>query len=337
MSSGLKFRPGVSGGQRMARRRTPQAASATRGGLAGHSGLHSADGAVRQRAAGAVRVGAGRHAAARGRIPQRSGARGAGGLWPGRRRSLFRRRSDDPAQPGGSERRRAGQAAAARSVRRRAWWLGQGVRTPTDACRLAFKDATLFTAFAESRFLVGSEAVYARFARRFQREAHRHWRGVWTAIERARQDERAQFGETVYLLEPNVKRSPGGLRDMQLIRWLGFARYGQSDPDSLQRMGAISKEDRVTLRSATEFLLRVRNEFHFHAGKAQDVLGRTEQVRIAAAFGYAGSRGHVAGRTIHAGIFPAYAGGEQHSRRGSPAKLDPGLGWAICWPRFSAI
>ncbi len=68
--------------------------------------------------------------------------------------------------------------------------VGQGVRTPTDACKLALKDATLFTAFAESRFLVGGEAVYAQFARRFQRKAHRHWRGVWTAIERARQDER---------------------------------------------------------------------------------------------------------------------------------------------------
>ncbi len=95
----------------------------------------------------------------------------------------------------------------------------------------------------------------------------------------------------MYLLEPNVKRSPGGLRDVQLIRWLGFARYGQSDPDSLQGVGAILKEDRVTLRSATEFLLRVRNEIHFHAGKPQDVLGRSEQVRIAAEFHYAGSEG----------------------------------------------
>ena len=42
----------------------------------------------------------------------------------------------------------------------------------------------------------------------------------------ARREERSQYGETVYLLEPNVKRSRGGLRDIQLLRWVGFARYG---------------------------------------------------------------------------------------------------------------
>ena len=172
--------------------------------------------------------------------------------------------------------------------------VGQGVRTPREAQRMAFRDATVFTALAEGRFLAGSEAVYQRFARPFQREANRRWRGTWNAIERARREERSQFGETVYLLEPNLKRSPGGLRDIQLIRWLGFARYGHSDPDALQMMGAIAKEDQRALRRATEFLLHVRNEMHFAAGKPQDVLGRMEQVRIAAAFGFTGAEGLLA-------------------------------------------
>ena len=58
------------------------------------------------------------------------------------------------------------------------------------------------------------------------------------AIEKARDEERGQYGETVYLLEPNVKRSRGGLRDIQLLRWIGFVRYGATDPDGLQLRGA---------------------------------------------------------------------------------------------------
>ncbi len=95
----------------------------------------------------------------------------------------------------------------------------------------------------------------------------------------------------MYLLEPNIKRSPGGLRDIQLLRWVGFARYGEAAPDGLQLMGELSKEDEIALRRALEFLLRIRNELHFHARKEHDVLDRAEQVRIAAAFGYRGSAG----------------------------------------------
>ena len=89
-----------------------------------------------------------------------------------------------------------------------------------------------------------------------------------------------------------MKRSRGGLRDIQLMRWLGFARYGEADPDQLQMMGAIAKEDqRAPCAGRREFLLHVRNEMHFAAGKPQDVLGRMEQVRIAAALGFAGTEG----------------------------------------------
>lgn len=167
--------------------------------------------------------------------------------------------------------------------------LGQSVRTPHDACKLALKDATIFTALLESRHVAGSQPLFDRFAHRFRRAAMHHWRRMIGAVERARAEERAQFGETVYLLEPNIKRSPGGLRDIQLLRWVGFARYGQAEPAALMMMDVLSREDQQLLRQASEFLLRLRNEMHFFAGKSHDVLERAEQVRLAEAFDYDGT------------------------------------------------
>ncbi len=167
--------------------------------------------------------------------------------------------------------------------------LGQSVRTPRDACRWALKDATIFTSLAESRFLAGEQALFDRFLRRFRKASMRHWRRMIGAIEKARLAERAQFGETVYLLEPNVKRSPGGLRDVQLLRWVGFARYGQSEPEALRLMGVLARDDHRAIRRATEFLLHLRNEMHFHAGKAHDSLERAEQVRIAEVLRFEGT------------------------------------------------
>ncbi|HZZ27409.1 MAG TPA: [protein-PII] uridylyltransferase, partial [Pirellulales bacterium] len=162
--------------------------------------------------------------------------------------------------------------------------LGQSVRTMSEACKLGLKDPTIFTSLAESRLLTGSQPLFESFQAKFQKAAKRHWRGLVRAIEESRRQERERFGETVYLLEPNVKRSPGGLRDIQLLRWVGFARYGEATPDGLQLMGELSKADETGLRRALELLLRVRNELHFHAEKEQDVLGRSEQVRMAKVF-----------------------------------------------------
>src|SRR5262245_56413964 len=99
--------------------------------------------------------------------------------------------------------------------------LGHSVRTVEQACELAAKDATICTSLVESRLLAGSEPLFARFLQKFQHRLRRRAAGLIRGIAASREEERVQFGETVYLLEPNVKRSPGGLRDYQLLRWVG--------------------------------------------------------------------------------------------------------------------
>lgn len=169
--------------------------------------------------------------------------------------------------------------------------LGHSVRTPAQAQSLALSDATICTSLVESRFLTGNEELFERFLTRFQARVQRHPGRLLRAIEQARAEERQQYGDTIYLLEPNVKRSPGGLRDIHLLRWIGAVRHGTPDPDGLQLRGALGPADRGALGRGSEFLLRLRNELHFHAGKGHDVLSRAEQLRIAAKFGYEGAGG----------------------------------------------
>src|SRR6185437_6151867 len=169
--------------------------------------------------------------------------------------------------------------------------LGQSARTPVQACQLARKDPIIWTSLVEARYLAGSASLFAAFFRRFQKQAQRRSASLIAAVEKARGEERLQYGETVYLLEPNVKRSRGGLRDIQLIRWIGFARFGAVDPQALLARGALLAEDVAVLGGAAEFLLRLRNEMHFHARKSIDSLDRAEQVRLAAVYGYAGDAG----------------------------------------------
>ncbi len=145
------------------------------------------------------------------------------------------------------------------------------------------------TSLVESRFLAGNEKLFKAFFEKFERRTRSRYKSLFGAIHEARRKERRQYGETVYLLEPNVKRTSGGLRDLQLVRWLGFARYGAAAPDALALTGAIRKSDHSVLREASEFLLRLRNELHFQAGKSNDVLDRSEQLRLAQLYGYQGT------------------------------------------------
>lgn len=159
--------------------------------------------------------------------------------------------------------------------------LGHSVRTIRQACRLAWQDPIICSSLLDSRFVMGDRRLFERFWQVYTNAVRRRAAALVPAIQQARTEERLRYGETVYLLEPNIKRSRGGLRDAHLVGWIGRVRWGASDPSELVRLGVLGAEDAAALEQAVAFLLWLRNELHFHAGKAGDVLSRAEQLRIA--------------------------------------------------------
>ncbi|QDT02457.1 Bifunctional uridylyltransferase/uridylyl-removing enzyme [Rubripirellula lacrimiformis] len=168
---------------------------------------------------------------------------------------------------------------------------GLSIRSASEACRLAWVDPIVYSSLAESRLLAGSLQLYKRYFDAFRHGAMRRSKRIIHDIVAARREERTKWGETSYLLRPNVKRSRGALRDIQLIRWIGFARYGETDLDRLLKLGALPEDDYRNVRQAYTFMLRLRNEIHFREGKSQDVLDRPAQMEIAQQWGYVGTEG----------------------------------------------
>ena len=164
--------------------------------------------------------------------------------------------------------------------------LGHSVRTPNEAVQLARTDAVICTSLIDARLLLGNRELFETFRSGFEAMVRKNSKSLCRTFLDARRDERDQYGETLYLLEPHVKRSRGGIRDMNLLRWLGFAEHGISDPDRLHLAGALSKLDYRRLQLARDYLLRLRNEMHFHAGSSHDLLNRAEQMRIAEWLGH---------------------------------------------------
>ena len=169
--------------------------------------------------------------------------------------------------------------------------LGQSLRTVDEAISMARDDAMICTSLIESRLLVGDQPLFDAFRDAFEKMVCRRDRSMCASFIESRRAERDQYGETVYLLEPNIKRSRGALRDLHLLRWLWFTQTGVSDIDRLRSKGVISTFDHRRLLSSREFLLRVRNDMHFHASSSNDAMNRGEQLRLADKLGYHGAEG----------------------------------------------
>ncbi len=160
--------------------------------------------------------------------------------------------------------------------------LGHSVRTPRDAITMALTEPQFATSLVEMQTMWGSADLVAKLKRSFERSVIRSRRSAFFEMcVAAREEELTKNGGAIQQLEPDIKYSRGGLRDLHLLRWIGFALYETPDIDSLRLKGALSREDAHKLIHAHEFLARIRMELHFSAGRPQDRLTRDEQLRIA--------------------------------------------------------
>lgn len=174
--------------------------------------------------------------------------------------------------------------------------LSQSVRTPGNCLSFCRQDFALRTSLAEARYVAGDTDLFGDLRGRFLRylSGVPADRFIALALEERVKEHQDYFVATAKLLEPNVKKSPGGLRDLHLIRWVALAKYGTRDPEMLRAAGALGSEDARFIMETGDFLLRIRHDLHFHAGTAQDVLTRDEQVRVAKLLGFE-NEGHLLG------------------------------------------
>ena len=180
--------------------------------------------------------------------------------------------------------------------------VGHSVRTPADALALYGRSHDAWTAMLEGRFLCGNMQLAQTFQTAVSGRTGygpEQWfiRGVFADMQ-ARHD---RFGSSVKLLEPNIKKSAGGLRDMHMVFWL----HRGVDPaymfpladdrpatviflEQLQRLGELDADDTRQIREALGFLFRTRHEMHYQREVLNDTLEYALQRDVATALGFGG-------------------------------------------------
>ncbi|HUV36839.1 MAG TPA: [protein-PII] uridylyltransferase [Patescibacteria group bacterium] len=164
--------------------------------------------------------------------------------------------------------------------------LGHSVRTFAELQKALRSDLDLKTALLDGRWLCGDEHLRERL-NAMKTEIIEREGGDFLAAKLDETRRRwKKFGGSYHLIEPNVKESPGGIRDYQTIRWVGIVLPWEGTLRGLYRLAIIDREEIGDIKRAFDFLVRVRNELHFHSQTRLDVLTIEMQRQVAGGLGY---------------------------------------------------
>lgn len=164
--------------------------------------------------------------------------------------------------------------------------IGHAVRSVSDCFAQAANDITIATNLIEARYLCGDERTFQRFQQ--QLVSHFPWssRDFYQAKLEEQQQRHQQYHGTSYNLEPNIKSSPGGLRDIQTIGWIAKRHFQTHSDESLVEYGYMTADEFVELRDCMNWLWRIRFALHLEVGKREDRLLFDFQPGVAVRLGY---------------------------------------------------
>lgn len=164
--------------------------------------------------------------------------------------------------------------------------IGHSVRTLAQCVDEAATDLTIATTLMESRLLVGPTSLFTAL------EAAIEPKNMWpskTFFEEKRKEQirrHHRYHDTAYNLEPNVKGSPGGLRDLQMIGWVAKRHFGAATLAELVDHKFLTSGQLKRLQECREFLWRIRFALHIITGRREDRLLFDHQTKLAEMLGY---------------------------------------------------
>lgn len=183
------------------------------------------------------------------------------------------------------------EAQAALSAFYTALWdigleVGHSVRTVAECREASGDDITILTTLIESRLLDGPPELFDEMKQAISTAQ------IWPSdrfFEAKRAEQRARhlrYDDTAYKLEPNVKGSPGGLRDIQMIGWVAKRHFDVQSLDELVDHQFLTPGQLRLLQEGQAFLWRVRYALHVMTGRREDRLLFDHQARLAKLLGY---------------------------------------------------
>nr|WP_295739150.1 [protein-PII] uridylyltransferase [uncultured Acidocella sp.] len=170
--------------------------------------------------------------------------------------------------------------------------VGHATRTVSECLAEAKADVTIRTSMLDARCLTGDRALFADFQTAFRADCLAEGPGDYIHEKQAERAARhKRFGDTPFMVEPNVKEGKGGLRDLQTLYWLSryvFNTFAMSELVGKESPGGgiLTTTEARACKRAWEYLWTVRFHLHYVAGRAEERLTFDLQPVVGARMGY---------------------------------------------------
>ncbi|NNF15315.1 MAG: [protein-PII] uridylyltransferase [Gammaproteobacteria bacterium] len=164
--------------------------------------------------------------------------------------------------------------------------VGHSVRTLKECVRAAKEDITVATSLMESRLLHGDAELFTKMRKKTGPESIWPSNKFFEAKLQEQTARHARYHDTASNLEPNLKGSPGGLRDIQMVGWVAKRHFGADTLRELVSTDFLSAHEYLTISQDRAFLWKIRFALHTLTGRREDRLLFDHQARLAEEFGY---------------------------------------------------
>lgn len=170
--------------------------------------------------------------------------------------------------------------------------VGHGVRSVEACLDLAREDFFFQVALLDARLLAGSAQLCAELQHSFQRlliDGHRQ--EFLQKMMQHRTERHQRYGMHGHQLEPNIKESRGGFRDIQAMHWVGQALFGMQNLENMAEAGLLDHREKKEFLRAWDHLIQTRNRLHYLSGRKNDQLFLEHQEEVARACKYQDANG----------------------------------------------
>lgn len=157
--------------------------------------------------------------------------------------------------------------------------LGHSVRSELEEQEIISSDLQAFTNLLESRFLFGDEIMKSLPNKLTEKKSL--WKREKFLLDKIEEQEQRhnKFDNTEFNLEPNIKSSPGGLRDIHVINWL-MLNYSRKNHQLKNLDEILTSTEKKELNNSKLWLWTLRYILHKEAGREEDRLLLNFQVAI---------------------------------------------------------